>query len=54
MKLISIFLIKRIKQLFHVKLAEAPSFGKPIFYYEKYSKPAFAYKKFADEFLKKQ
>lgn len=23
-----------------VKLAEAPSFGKPIFYYEKYSKPA--------------
>ena len=37
-----------------VKLAEAPSFGKPIFYYEKYSKPAFAYKKFADEFLKKQ
>lgn len=37
-----------------VKLAEAPSFGKPIFYYEKYSKPSFAYKKFADEFLKKQ
>ena len=36
-----------------VKLAEAPSFGKPIFYYEKYSKPAFAYKKLADEFLKK-
>lgn len=37
-----------------VKLAEAPSFGKPILYYEKYSKPAFAYKKFTDEFLKKQ
>lgn len=37
-----------------VKLAEAPSFGKPIFYYEKYSKPAFAYKKLAEEFLKKQ
>lgn len=37
-----------------VKLAEAPSYGKPIFYYEKYSKPAFAYKKLADEFLKKQ
>lgn len=37
-----------------VKLAEAPSFGKPIFYYEKYSKPAFAYKKLADEFLKRQ
>lgn len=37
-----------------VKLAEAPGFGKPIIYYEKYSKPSFAYKKFADEFLKKQ
>ena len=37
-----------------VKLAESPSFGKPIFYYEKYSKPAFAYKKLAEEFLKKQ
>jgi len=37
-----------------VKLAEAPSFGQPIFYYEKYSKPSFAYKKLADEFLKKQ
>lgn len=37
-----------------VKLAEAPSFGKPILYYEKYSKPSFAYKKLTDEFLKKQ
>ncbi len=37
-----------------VKLAEAPSFGLPVIYYEKYSKPSFAYKKFADEFLKKQ
>ena len=37
-----------------VKLAEAPSFGKPILYYEKYSKPSFAYRKLADEFLKKQ
>ncbi|MGN1124376.1 MAG: ParA family protein [Eubacterium sp.] len=37
-----------------VKLAEAPSFGKPILYYEKYSKPSFAYKKFTDEFLKRQ
>ena len=37
-----------------VKIAEAPSFGEPVIYYEKYSKPAFAYKKFADEFLKKQ
>ena len=37
-----------------IKLAEAPSFGKPILYYEKYSKPSFAYKKLTDEFLKKQ
>lgn len=37
-----------------VKLAEAPSFGQPILYYEKYSKPSFAYKKLVDEFLKKQ
>lgn len=37
-----------------VKLAEAPSYGEPVLYYEKYSKASFAYKKFADEFLKKQ
>lgn len=37
-----------------VKIAEAPSFGMPVIYYEKYSKPAFAYKKFVDEFLKAQ
>lgn len=37
-----------------VKLAESPSFGKPVIYYEKYSRPSFAYKKLADEFLKKQ
>ena len=37
-----------------VKAAEAPSFGKPVIYYEKYSKASFAYKKFTDEFLKKQ
>ncbi len=37
-----------------VKLAESPSFGKPIIYYDKYSKPSFAYKKLADEFLRKQ
>jgi len=37
-----------------VKIAEAPSFGEPVVYYEKYSKASFAYKKFADEFLKKQ
>ncbi|MCC8073957.1 MAG: AAA family ATPase [Clostridiales bacterium] len=37
-----------------VKLAEAPSYGEPVIYYEKYSKPSFAYKKLTDEFLKKQ
>ncbi len=37
-----------------VKIAEAPSYGEPVIYYEKYSKASFAYKKFADEFLKKQ
>lgn len=37
-----------------VKVAEAPSYGEPVIYYEKYSKASFAYKKFADEFLKKQ
>ena len=35
-----------------IKIAEAPSFGEPVIYYEKYSKPSFAYKKFVDEFLK--
>lgn len=37
-----------------VKLAEAPSYGMPVIYYEKYSKASFSYKKLADEFLKKQ
>ncbi len=37
-----------------VKIAEAPSFGKPVIYYEKYAKPSFAYKRFIDEFLKAQ
>lgn len=36
-----------------VKIAEAPSFGEPVIYYEKYSKPSFAYKKFVDEFIKR-
>ena len=36
-----------------VKIAEAPSFGEPVIYYEKYSKPAFAYKKFVEEFIKR-
>ncbi|MCC8016669.1 MAG: ParA family protein [Clostridiales bacterium] len=37
-----------------VKLAESPSYGKPIIYYEKYCKASFAYKKLADEIIKKQ
>ena len=37
-----------------VKLAEAPSYGEPIIYYEKYCKASFAYKKFADEVMKRQ
>lgn len=37
-----------------VKLAEAPSFGTPIIYFDKYSKGSFAYKKLASEFLSKQ
>ena len=37
-----------------VKIAEAPSFGKPVIYYEKYNRASFAYKKFVDGFLKKQ
>ena len=36
-----------------VKIAEAPSFGEPVIYYEKYSKASFAYKKFVDEFIKR-
>jgi len=37
-----------------VKLAEAPSYGEPVIYYEKYSKASFAYKKLADELIKRQ
>lgn len=36
-----------------VKLAEAPSYGKPIIYYEKYCKASFAYKRLAEEIIKK-
>ncbi len=35
------------------RLAEAPSFGKPIIYYDKYSSGAAAYEVFALEFLKR-
>ena len=37
-----------------VKLAEAPGFGKPVIYYEKYSKASFSYKKLAEEFISRQ
>ena len=37
-----------------VRLAEAPRYGQPILYYEKYSKGSLAYKKLAEEFLKHQ
>ena len=36
-----------------VRLAEAPSFGKPVIYYDKYSKGAFAYEKVASELVKR-
>ncbi|MCC8022524.1 MAG: AAA family ATPase [Clostridiales bacterium] len=37
----------------NVRLSEAPSYGEPIMYYDKFSKGARAYKKLADEFLKR-
>ena len=36
----------------NVKLSEAPSYGLPIYYYDKNSKGAMAYDALADEFLK--
>lgn len=38
----------------NVRLSEAPSFGQPIIYFDKYSKGAKAYIAFAEEFLSKQ
>ena len=37
----------------NVRLSEAPSFGKPVFYYDKGSKGSVAYDEFGKEFLKK-
>ncbi len=37
----------------NVKLSEAPSFGKPVIYYDKSSKGAKAYEKFVEELLKR-
>ncbi len=37
----------------NVRLSEAPSFGKPVFYYDKSSKGSVAYDEFGREFLKK-
>ncbi len=38
----------------NVTLSEAPSFGKPVLYYDKSSKGADAYKEFCNEFLKRE
>lgn len=38
----------------NVTLSEAPSFGKPVLYYDKNSKGADAYSQFCDEFLKRE
>ena len=37
----------------NVRLSEAPSFGQPVYYYDKNSKGSIAYDEFAKEFLKK-
>ena len=37
----------------NVRLSEAPSFGKPVYYYDRSSKGSTAYDEFATEFLKK-
>ncbi len=37
----------------NVRLSEAPSFGKPVYYYDRSSKGSLAYDEFAKEFLKK-
>lgn len=37
----------------NVRLSEAPSFGQPVYYYDKSSKGSVAYDEFAKEFLKK-
>ncbi len=37
----------------NVRLSEAPSFGKPVYYYDRNSKGSMAYDEFAKEFLKK-
>jgi len=46
-KLFSTFVLRQ------VKLSEAPSYGKPIIYYDKFSKGGQAYMDIADEFIKR-
>jgi len=38
----------------NVRVSEAPSYGKPVVYYDAYSTGSLAYKEFTKEFLKKQ
>ena len=38
----------------NVRLSEAPSYGQPVLYFDKYSKGAKAYEELAEEFIKKQ
>ena len=37
----------------NIKIAESPSFGKPVIYFDKYSKGSFAYEKVAAEIVKR-
>lgn len=38
----------------NVRLSEAPSYGKPVIYYDAYSKGSLAYREFTKEFIQKQ
>ena len=62
---LSIQVVEEVKQYFgsklysrviprNVRLAEAPSFGLPITYYDPRSKGAKAYEQFAEEFLRQE
>ena len=38
----------------NVKISEAPSFGKPVFYYDRYSKGSISYGELTNEILQNQ